>query len=223
MYHLHGSYKFPILFQMKNNKTGEMLQNLYLLESNIPQDYRLPEYEDINLAYQNNSSDVQEFAKDRFKSYDYAISGILENHCPQHRVRIIYLTAVSSKSVNYDDLDQAMKLCSEAFANSSEDDILPAENDANNFKKAIEIWEKALKEADYDNKKARINEKVAASLYENLANIYSILGNFDKAKEYSEKCKEIGGVLFKVRLKEFDEFIEILKHRFEANNISCSV
>ncbi len=59
--------------------------------------------------------------------------------------------------------------------------------------KAIAIWEKALAEADFDNKKARIDSKVGRHLYYNLALAYLWIDDFAKAKEYAQgRKKDLG-------------------------------
>ncbi|MDE0987464.1 MAG: hypothetical protein OSA02_08080, partial [Schleiferiaceae bacterium] len=49
---------------------------------------------------------------------------------------------------------------------------------------AIQLWEEALDEADYNDKKARINKKVAPDLYNNLILACTITGFFDKADDH---------------------------------------
>lgn len=61
------------------------------------------------------------------------------------------------------------------------------------MKKAIDIWEKALAEADFENKKARIDSKVGRHLYYNLALAYLWIDDFVKAKEYAQgRKKDLG-------------------------------
>ena len=57
--------------------------------------------------------------------------------------------------------------------------------------KVIEVWETNLEEANFEEKKARINTRIAAGLYQNLAIAYMMKKEFDSAKKYAKKAINI--------------------------------
>ena len=101
----------------------------------------------------------------------------------------------------YDDLLQARDYFLEAVAMLGNDKIALVNKliqpDYNRRKdtmqKAIDLWEKALSQADFDNKKARIDSKVGRHLYYNLALAYLWIDDFAKAREYAQgRKKDVG-------------------------------
>jgi len=88
------------------------------------------------------------------------------------------------------------------------------------MQKAIALWEKALAEADYDNKKARIDARVARHLYYNLALGYLWIDDFAKAKEYAQgRKKDVGSwdKNFLAGIKSLSSAIDDRTVRHEAN------
>ena len=76
----------------------------------------------------------------------------------------------TTKKVNYTDLNDAaldMKLALEKYYNAQEVSMAA-------IREVVPVWEKALEEADFENKKARIDTRVAGLIYLNLiyANIW---------------------------------------------------
>jgi hypothetical protein len=87
--------------------------------------------------------------------------------------------------------------------------------------KAIAIWEKALSEADYENKKARIDSKVARHIYYNLTLAYLWIDDFVKAREYAQgRKKDVGSwdKNFLSGIRILSDFIDNRARRHEANN-----
>jgi hypothetical protein len=82
----------------------------------------------------------------------------------------------------------------------------------------IEIWEDALEETNPFDNKDRVNKKVTALLYANLAEAYMWINDFDSADNYLQKAK-IGGVSkYKTFAKRLQGVLNGLKARYEANN-----
>ena len=92
-------------------------------------------------------------------------------------IEVIY---VKNKKGVYDDLENAMYDAKEGY------DMLSSrpEKGLEKLSAAIQLWEDALDEADYNDKKARINKKIAPDLYNNLILAYTMTGAFDKADDY---------------------------------------
>jgi len=86
------------------------------------------------------------------------------------------------------------------------------------IEKGIEIWEDALEETNPFDNKDRVNKKVTALLYANLAEAYMWINDFDSADNYLQKAK-IGGVSkYKTFAKRLQGVLNGLKARYEANN-----
>jgi hypothetical protein len=86
------------------------------------------------------------------------------------------------------------------------------------IEKGIEIWEDALEETNPFDNKDRVNKKVTALLYANLAEAYMWINDFDSADNYLQKAK-IGGVSkYKTFAKRLQGVLNGLKARNEANN-----
>jgi len=82
----------------------------------------------------------------------------------------------------------------------------------------IELWEDALEESYPSENKERVNKKVTALLYANLAEAYMWINDFDSADNYLQKAK-IGGVSkYKTFAKRLQGVLNGLKARYEANN-----
>jgi len=82
----------------------------------------------------------------------------------------------------------------------------------------IELWEDALEESYPSENKERVNKKVTALLYANLAEAYMWINDFDAADNYLQKAK-IGGVSkYKTFAKRLQGVLNGLKARYEANN-----
>lgn len=105
----------------------------------------------------------------------------------------------TSKELDYDDLNRAAKIAAEAIEMYNIEELKPVnelytDNSAiaaycAKFDEAIAIWQEALEEADYDDRKARIHKKLAPMLYCNIATA-AIL-----AKDWALAEKSIGTAL----------------------------
>jgi hypothetical protein len=90
---------------------------------------------------------------------------------------------------------------------------------ASNLNKAISVWEKALAEGNPVDNKARINDKVIALLYVNLAEAYLWLGDYTKADNYIQKAKisNEGAGKYRRQAKDLEDLMNVLKSRELAN------
>lgn len=97
---------------------------------------------------------------------------------------------IKAKKHNYDDYDAAFELFKKGY------EVVAANEEAvedatEHFTAAIAGFEKMLEEADVENKKARVNEKVATVLYLNIALSYGMMRDYDKAIEYFTKGQKL--------------------------------
>lgn len=90
---------------------------------------------------------------------------------------------------------------------------------ASNLKKAIAIWEDALSESNMNDNKARINDKVTALLYVNLAEAYIWLGEYTQADNYIQKAKiiNVAAGKYKREADDLESLMNNIKTRELAN------
>ena len=86
------------------------------------------------------------------------------------------------------------------------------------IEKGIKIWEDALEESDPLDNKSRVNKKVTALLYANLAEAYMWINDFDSADNYIQKAKAAGVSKYKTFATRLQGVLDGLKGRYEANN-----
>jgi len=84
-----------------------------------------------------------------------------------------------SNKFDYSELTTTLEKVLEAFKN---DLVIP-----NTLKDANILWEKEIATVNLGDKKARINRKIATSIYGNLSLSNMYLNNYEKAKEYSKE------------------------------------
>ncbi len=83
----------------------------------------------------------------------------------------------------------------------------------------IEIWEDALEETNPFDNKDRVNKKVTALLYANLAEAYMWINDFDAADNYLQKAK-IGGVSkYKTFAKRLQRCIEWTESQIRSKQL----
>ncbi len=87
------------------------------------------------------------------------------------------------------------------------------------LKKAISIWEAAVQESDMNDNKARINDKVTALIYVNLAEAYLWMDEWSTADSYIQKAQIInaGAGKYKREAKDLESLMNFLKDRYLAN------
>lgn len=85
------------------------------------------------------------------------------------------------------------------------------------FNQALALWEEDLKEADLENKKARINKKVTAALRYNCVLFYTWAHDYKKANLHYMKLKMLDVGKYKKQLKTLKDFIDDQEKRHLAN------
>lgn len=91
-----------------------------------------------------------------------------------------------------------------------------SDSDRGEMKNAIEKWEVILKESNLDDRKARIDKKVARNICENLAVCNYFMHNFTEAQKCIDRAREIMKDPWQYAL---EEKIADMKQRFDANRI----
>lgn len=116
-----------------------------------------------------------------YKSYlDY-------NYARSLRTLEVTIDKAKGRKYDYSSLDQAAAYLEEAFKIITNQG---AQEEVNAIlQSAIDIWSKELQAADYENRRARINSKIAAMLKYNIGVAYGWMHQFDKSYEYFADCK----------------------------------
>nr|WP_299068681.1 hypothetical protein [uncultured Allomuricauda sp.] len=101
----------------------------------------------------------------------------------------IKINTAKGKKITYPELDRAIEIVQRAlisFGDGTDQDSM------DKLKEVTQIWENELLEKNVKDKKARINKKVATGIHWNCILIYSILNDFEKAKNHLNELKLIG-------------------------------
>jgi len=112
-----------------------------------------------------------------------------------------FVTALTDAKVGYREMQQSVD----------------REEAISKLNKAIAVWQTQLKESDVNNGKARINKKITALLYANLATAYLWSNDFDNAELYINKALTIGVLKYKNHCKRLQSSMSDLKLRYDAN------
>ncbi len=146
------------------------------------------------------------------------VKNLINNKCGfpvKQRSTEIY-TVKKFKDHNYSDLIDAYSYVKSGY------DLLYKDVDKDDgiekIEKGIKIWEAALEESDVNNSKSRVNKKVTALLYANLAEAYMWIDDFDAADNYMTKAKAGGVAKYKNFAKSLQGVSNGLKTRYLANH-----
>lgn len=128
--------------------------------------------------------------------------------------RSVELFLVKDKKGEYNDITEGFNLMNSGL-NALFDN---PENAKDQLNQAIALFESALKEADMNNKKARINDKVAIPLEFNLLECYFATGNIEKAKVLlADMNSQSMDRSERERKQEFETLITDTENRIQAN------
>ena len=118
-----------------------------------------------------------------------AINSILNDRfCFSKKTRPMTIYhAKTKKKVDYTDLNNAaldMKMAMEKYIDKPEES-------AEGIRACVAVWEQVLTEADFDDKKARINGKMAGLLYLNLINANIWLEDYDRVDALFDEMRRL--------------------------------
>ncbi|UTW63993.1 hypothetical protein KFE98_07590 [bacterium SCSIO 12741] len=148
------------------------------------------------------------------RNVDIISAHLNDMHGKPQTKRSAKIITVKDKKVDYSEYSWAFE---KAFAGYHS--ILSSPEEAKtNLSEAVKIWEEALKEVDPDNKKARINKKVAAATHFNCAEAYCWLNDYSKALYHMTKIKTYDVKKYEKQIASLKAFIDDHKARYEANN-----
>ncbi len=101
--------------------------------------------------------------------------------------RNVVLFYVKNKKGEYDDVEKAKDFATSGYKNYTAN----TEEAVKDIDNAIAIWEKIISEVNYDDSKARIDEKVGTAILKNLIFASVVTYNFEKAEKYMADFKKL--------------------------------
>ena len=210
------SYSFELTYKIKV-KLLDMTGNI-ILEHSVSREnkkYYSPKTENSKAAYDDYKKYLKDIKAKVYKESLQKVNNYLNSQVGYpKKTQYIFLYTVKPKKYDYDDYTTAFESAEEAMDALKSDENAISENE-NKLKSALKIWEDALLKFDPDEKKARINKKVATISYHNIAMCYFVMKQYDKARENLENLDEIDDT-FKTTLHIIEK-CKNLEKRVEAN------
>jgi hypothetical protein len=196
-YWLELQYNLPVYFRMTNKIDNAAIFDSYVAGSREYATFRTPEFrtsgEASNYYESQKSGHLQKMIENSFNDAASWISDYVRNNhdFAQVAVKQEVLTARAKKE-DYSDLDTAQAIALRAYALIKPDRNSGFADFAAAIQPALDTWVKVLQEADVNNKRARVDAKVANAIMHNLSDAYIWLNEFDKANEMITKADENG-------------------------------
>lgn len=94
---------------------------------------------------------------------------------------------VKNRKGEYDDIEKAKDFATSGYKNYAAN----TEEAVKDIDNAIAIWEKVIAEANYDDSKARVDEKVGTAMLKNIIFATIIIYDFDKADKYMGELRKL--------------------------------
>jgi hypothetical protein len=217
-YQYRCEYTMPIEIKVESPSQGVVLNTIIL---NEVRSYPMKEYAskyEYELWYLDNQtlfwSELQKHARTTAMT---EITNLLNNACGfSTRTWSTEIYSIKShKDYNYDDLTNAYTLAKQGY-----DLIYQTRDRKNGYAKlteAVNVWKKTLSESNAADNKARINGKVTALIYYNIAEAYLWMSNFDEAEQFINKAINAGEVKYKTEAKRLQGVLVDFKMRWNAN------
>jgi hypothetical protein len=217
-YNYTATYKLPLEVKVEDPAQGIVLQTMIL---NSVRSYKLNTYDsqyDYELWWLDNKevfwADIEKKARNIALG---ECNTYVNDKCGfpvKSRSSTVY-TVKKFKEHSYNDLTNAYTAASQGYSmiGQSRD----RSNAASKINEAIKIWKQMLTESNPGNKKARVNDKVTALLYTNLAEAYIWLSEFDTAEMYMNQAINSGVGKFKRAAGGLKGLITERKLRWNTN------
>lgn len=217
-YTFRAEYTLPVEVKVESPSQGVILNTILMNEI---KSYPLKDYAskyEFQLWYLDNTtqfwSEMQKHARNVAMT---EITNFLNNACgfPTRTWNTEVYTVKSFKDHSYDDLTTAYTTAKQGY------DLIYQTRDRKNahakLNEAIGIWKKALTESNLSDNKARINDKITAMLFCNIAEAYMWMSNFDEAEQFINKAINSGEMKFKNRAKDLQASLNDMRVRWNAN------
>lgn len=164
------------------------------------------DYESGKTGFQNSTN--SNFAGERYKeAMNLAFNNVFISYVEES----FELNKAKGKGFDYSDLDGAYDKAAAAYASYKTKGPNQADMDA--LQGAIDVWKKALEEADLENKKSRINKPIARGLHENIANAYMYMYKMDDALKHAREVLKLWGNTTTNRTTAWKARVEIIEAR----------
>lgn len=217
-YHYDYSYKYPMKLEITNKKTGESLYDDYV---NNSQDYKAASTSNVNSyesAKKTYDSDIVGLrSKGRSTNLNTVSNIIKRRYGYTPTVDYVTLKKVKKfKKYDYPVLNEGVDILAAALGSLEAVENYNTPEFQAEVQKAIAKFEIDLEQADFSDKKARVNEKIASAIYNNLALAYYWMNDFDKATEMADKADGLKGDSWAYTFKKD---LSAKKERYEANGL----
>ncbi|MBK9190497.1 MAG: tetratricopeptide repeat protein [Crocinitomicaceae bacterium] len=217
-YSYRVEYTMPVEIKVESPSQGVILNTIVLSEV---RSYPLKDYAskyEYQLWYLDNQTQLwSELQKHARSVAMQEITTFLNNACgfPTRTWSTEIHSVKSHKDFNYDDLTTAYTTAKQGY------DLIYQTRDRKNahakLTEAIAMWNKALTESNPNDNKARINDKVTAALYYNIAEAYFWMSNYDQSEQYINKALNAGVMKYKDDARRLQGAIQDAKIRWKAN------
>ena len=142
-------------------------------------------YEVLTTASKPNRMSIE-------RPYTEKILGYINNYLNETYgypkvTRNVVLFYVKNKKGEYDDVEKAKDFAVSGYKNYSAN----TEEAIKDIDNAVAIWEKVISEVNYDDSKARIDEKVGTVILKNLIFATIVTNNFEKAEKYISEFRKL--------------------------------
>ena len=210
------------------DKSGKEIYTETISENSKSYDYELPTAHTTPGAaekeYENSPKEYKKNAEAKITPLLFnKVKELLEgNYSVTSIKKVVKIGVASGKGHDFADITKAKTKVTAAFAAYNAENFAEADK---NFAEAVEIYKKAVKEANLEDDKARVGRRVAAMLHYNLALCYTFMKDYKNADlsitQAGDIAKEIKVGIFgsddsKSNVALFAPFIEDQRKRQEA-------
>ena len=200
---------------------GELIFNDFPNELNKHYTYKTSEFVTqtaLEEYWKNNKAVVIQNLQDKLVDEQlHKLDSLLNSDIGfQKTTRETAIFTVDNKNNKYPEYGKAFDLASAGYKQLLFESDRAAGTDK--IKKAILIWEKDMKEANPNKRKARINYDVTIATLFNIIEAECWINNFVKAEDYLTKLGRLD--LYKKEKKHYEElvhFVNSQKSRYQAN------
>ena len=214
------SYKYPMGYKIES-PNGEVLVNDFPKQFDNFSTSSTNEFSSesalMDYWYKGKDSFLEILKDNRMKNNLQLMNDIINDMFGYRKLtRITDLYAVTDKAGTYKDYEEAYNTALAGYQLLSEEST---KTEAfKNLKKAIALWENAMKESDPKNKRARVNADVMQATLHNLAEANSFVYETAKAQNAMDEMMKLDLSNKEERhAKQLADFIREQKKRVDAN------
>ncbi len=142
----------------------------YFLEAILESAYKKMKDSNDSMIVANEESAMYKKAQDFVKES-------LSFYYQDENIEVYYIK--DSKEYQYPELEKAANTAVEGYTSLKNN--YSAQEGKDKLLSAVQVWEKTVEEKDLNDKKARINRRIAGRLYHNIAIAYAYCQDFEKA------------------------------------------